>query len=135
VTKRSVVRGGLGFRPSPVPEQVGRTNYADNSMWIFGLGFGHEVEIDGATLDISAYGQVHAAVPRSHTKAFSSNAPACAEGVTALCDEIPDDIRDPVTGKEMPEVQGLQTGNPGFPGWSSGGWIAVAGIQVSWRYR
>ncbi|HQP37142.1 MAG TPA: outer membrane protein transport protein, partial [Polyangiaceae bacterium] len=135
LAKRSLVRGGIGYRPSPVPEQTGRTNYADNSMWVFGLGLSQEVMIAGMTLDVSAFGQLQAAVPRSHTKAFSSSSPACADGVAALCDEIPDDTKDPATGKTMPEAQGLQTGNPGFPGWSSGGWIAAAGVQVSWRYR
>ncbi|MEB2311108.1 MAG: hypothetical protein OZ921_03190 [Sorangiineae bacterium] len=130
----SFVRGGVGYRPSPTPEQTGRTNYADNSTWIFGLGLGQAVTVAGMRLDLAAFGQLQAAVPRTHTKRARSNPPDCTDGITALCDELPDDTRNPATGKPMPEAAGLQTGNPGFPGWSSGGFILAAGVQISWRY-
>jgi len=132
---RMTLRGGLGYRPSPVPDQTGRTNYVDNSMWIFGLGATQEFAVNGQTLEVSLFGQLQAAIPRTHSKSYSANAPDCAEGVKVVCDEVPDDTKQPSTGKPMPEAAGLQTGNPGFPGWSSGGWIAAAGVQLSWRYR
>jgi hypothetical protein len=135
LTRNTTLRAGMGFRPSPVPDQTGRTNYVDNAMWLFGLGSAHQFFISEQSLELALYGQLQAAVPRTTTKAYQGQAPNCGPGVTAVCDEIPDDTRDPVTGKTMPQAAGLQTGNPGFPGFSSGGWIAVAGVELTWRYQ
>jgi long-subunit fatty acid transport protein len=135
VTKATVVRTGAGFRPSPVPDQKGRTNHVDNSMWIVGLGTAYQFQFSDQSLEIGLFGQLQAAVPRTTTKNYNSNAPACGPGVKEICDEIPDDTRHPSTGKPMPEVQGLQTGNPGFPGYTSGGWVAVAGAELTWTYQ
>jgi len=44
-------------------------------------------------------------------------------------DEVPDDGEN--GGTPIPGRQGLQTNNPGWPGFSSGGWMASAGIYLS----
>jgi len=129
-----VLRGGLGFRPSPVPDQTGRTNFADNDMVLIGAGAGTSWNLDGKVLEVQAFTQVQVARGRSTTKARLAQHPRCGPGVTALCDEVPDDTRDPVTGKVLEAAAGLQTGNPGFPGFSSGGVVAVGGVEVLWRY-
>jgi len=41
---------------------------------------------------------------------------------------------NPSTQMPYPEAQGLQTGNPGFPGYAHGGLIVQAGVEVSWRF-
>jgi long-chain fatty acid transport protein len=135
VTKATVVRTGAGYRPSPVPNQTGRTNHLDNAMYIFGLGTAYQFLVSGQSLEVGLFGQLQAAVSRTTVKNYSANAPVCGPGVKEICDEIPDDTKHPTTGKPMPEVQGLQTGNPGFPGYSSGGWIAVAGAELTWTYQ
>jgi len=132
--KRLVLRGGFGFRPSPVPEQTGRTNFVDNDMFILGVGGGTSWDVHGKVLEIQAFTQAEVARARSTTKARLAKYPRCEPGVTTLCDEVPDDTRDPVTGKVFEEAAGLQTGNPGFPGFSSGGVVVVAGVEVLWKY-
>ncbi len=44
------LRAGIGYRPSPVPPQTGRTNHVDNDMWILGLGSAWDVHPDGHDL-------------------------------------------------------------------------------------
>lgn len=128
------VRTGVGYRPSPVPPQTGRTNYVDNDMWILGLGATKSFKLMRYELEISAFAQLQAAVDRSTTKTRLAVHPVCAPGVTELCDEVPDSTTAPNSTEPAPEAQGLQTGNPGFPGFSSGGWIGAAGAQITWRY-
>jgi hypothetical protein len=47
-------------------------------------------------------------------------------------DEFPDRARTLIGGQPMPEAEGLQTNNPGFPGYEFGG-LALAG-SVSLAY-
>ena len=54
----------------------------------------------------------------------------CAPGVKTVCDELPDSTTDPVSGKVLPQAQGLQTGNPGFPGFLSYGTILAVGLDL-----
>jgi len=44
-----------------------------------------------------------------------------------ILDEFPDGVVTLLDGAPMPEAEGLQTNNPGFPGYRSGGWTFVAG--------
>ncbi len=46
---------------------------------------------------------------------------------SAIIDEFPDGVVTLLDGAAMPEADGLQTNNPGFPGYRSGGWTVVAG--------
>lgn len=135
VWDRLRLRTGLGVAPSPVPDQTGRTSYVDNDMILLGLGGAYDLDVGENNVELSLYGQLQIASHRETTKKPLAQHPVCKPGVTALCDEVPDDLVDPRTGKPFPEAAGLQTGNPGFPGYSSGGWLAVAGLQLVWRYR
>lgn len=113
----------LGFRytPSPVPEQTGRTNYADNDRFMISGGVGGRLHLLGMTADVDFHLQALILPDRTHNKEVLSNAPACDNGETALCDE--DD-----------SLSGLQTGNPGFPGYSSGGFVLAGGLTVKWVF-
>jgi long-subunit fatty acid transport protein len=114
---------GFGFRRSPVPAQTGRTNYVDDDKYVPSLGAIYEFRMEGKTIEIGLFSQLHLARGRSVEKAPADGAsPPCGSGVEELCDE------DPLTS-------GLQTSNPGFPGFSSGGWVWVSGAQVTWRYQ
>ncbi|MCA9564421.1 MAG: outer membrane protein transport protein, partial [Myxococcales bacterium] len=129
-----ILRAGIGWEPTPVPHQSGRTNYVDNSRVLASLGSGHEIPFGDSALKISWHIQLHFLLENTELKAFSDNPPECEEGVTVVCDEVPDDTIDRSTGQPYPEAAGLQTGNPGFPGWTSGGWMASSGVEVSWEF-
>lgn len=124
------LRGGLAVVPTPVPEQTGRTNYVDNTRIAGTVGGGHHFSLADRRFEASWHVQFQHLLLRRTDKEQLDDYPDCAPGVTALCDEVPDDLRDPDTGQPYPEAQGLQTGNPGFPGFVSGGWIGSVGIAV-----
>jgi long-subunit fatty acid transport protein len=126
------VRTGFAWEPSPIPEQTGRTNYVDNERIIGALGAGHMVDALGESFEVNWSIQIQAMIPRQHRKERLAEHPNCGEGVTAVCDEVPDSTSDPRTGQPYDAAQGLQTGNPGFPGYSSGGWMGALRIEIAW---
>lgn len=128
----TTARVGLSWDPSPVPEQTGRTNYVDNDRTGASLGASHRFELMGRDLQVSWYLQGQLLMSRETAKASAVAYPQCADGVTVLCDEVPDDLSDPRTGAALPGTGGLQTGNPGFPGFSSGGWLGAMGVEFQW---
>lgn len=128
------IRIGLRWDPSPVPEQTGRSNFVDNDRAVVSIGGGHPIKIADKRLTISWHVQLHSLIGRSHTKAIPASLETCERDTRALCDEVPDDTMNPRTGEPYPEAEGLQTGNPGFPGYSSGGLIVQTGIEVLWSF-
>lgn len=126
----SKLRAGLGFEPSGVPNQTGRTNYVDNARVLTSFGSSHRLLVAGLGLEWSWFLQFQWLVERRTIKAESEAYEPCAAGVQVVCDEVPDDLVNPQTGQAYPEAQGLQTGNPGFPGFVSGGWIGALGMEV-----
>lgn len=128
------LRMGLAWEPSPVPAQVGRTNYVDNDRVRLGLGSSHALDLLGQPVEIGWYAQFQHLVARDTNKDTSDSYPVCGAGVTKLCDEIADDTPHPDTGKPEPAFAGLQTGNPGFPGWQSFGTLLAFGLDLKWRF-
>ncbi len=126
----TLLRAGLGAVPSPVPEQTGRTNYVDNTRLMASVGGAHGLDVWDREMEVSWYIQAQHLVERQTHKRAQSSYPDCEPGVRALCDEVPDDTSDPTTGEPYEEAQGLKTGNPGFPGFSSGGWLGMVGIEL-----
>jgi hypothetical protein len=113
----------LAYVPSPVPDQTGRTNYVDNDRVGASLGADYTVPFLGGKLRAGLQGQVHRLIPRDTYKSTDPNHP---DGVI---DEVPDNAvvnNQPLAGRT-----GLQTNNPGWPGFSSSGWIMGGGINVS----
>lgn len=125
------MRAGLGFEPTGVPDQTGRTNYVDNARVLSSFGSTHRLTLAGLAMDWSWFLQFQWLVQRDVTKVQRGQYDVCAPGVTGICDEVPDDLINPETGLPFPEAQGLQTGNPGFPGFVSGGWIGALGMEVT----
>lgn len=109
----------LRYIPSPVPEQVGRSNYVDNDR--FGFALGGDVGLH-LPANIRPGFQVFAdrLIPRTNTKDDSQ-----------IVDELPDGAVYGGTHDPVPGAKGLQTNNPGWPGFSSGGWIWGGSITVS----
>lgn len=129
---QTALRFGAGFEPSPVPEQTGRTNYVDNPRVQVSFGAGHRFVVGERDVDISWHVRLQSLLPRTHQKAQLDDYPACAPGVTDICDEVSDELVEPGTDQRDPRAQGLQTGNPGFPGFRSGGWLGSLGVELTY---
>ena len=63
--------------------------------------------------------QLHLLLPETTTKVLSESLVSCAEDVSVVCDEDTN-------------LDGLQTGNPGFPGYAHGGHIMTMGLELEW---
>jgi long-chain fatty acid transport protein len=111
------VTADLGYVPSPVPDQTGRTNYVDNARLLASAGIEGPVRFLGRDLEagITLFGAY--LLPRSVTKDPNATHP--------VLDEVPDDAIDTTTN--APAGLGLQTNNPGYPGWKSTGYMLGAG--------
>jgi long-subunit fatty acid transport protein len=129
------LRLGVGWEPTPVPAQTGRTNYVDNDRLRFALGGSHVIELLGeAGVEVVWYAQAQVLLARDTDKARLASHPVCAPGVDQLCDEIADDTPNPLTGAPEPAFAGLQTGSPGFPGWVSYGSLLAVGLELRWSF-
>ena len=51
-----------------------------------------------------------------------------------IVDELPDDAVDGPTGTPVPGARGLQTNNPGWPGFASDGWILGGTASLALLY-
>jgi long-chain fatty acid transport protein len=112
----------VGYHPTPVPDQTGRTSYVDNDRVAAALALSRRGRLGGVRWQLAVAAQLHRLLPRETVKQ-----PAGAAD-TAVRDEVPDDA---VTGGQpVPGREGLQTNNPGWPGFTSRGWIAGAGVQL-----
>jgi long-chain fatty acid transport protein len=129
----TAVRLGGSYEPSPVPDQVGRTNFVDNNRLIGSFGATHGFSVIGRDFEVVWYVQAQGLLSRTTTKSSRTAYPVCAPDVAELCDEVSDDLSDARTGLPIAGVQGLQTGNPGFPGFASGGWLGAIGIELHWK--
>jgi long-chain fatty acid transport protein len=117
----------LRFEPSPVPDQTGRSNQVDGHLGSASLGTSYGFLLLGARARLGVQLQAHHMLPRSVRKLEG-------EGEHLVRDEVPDDAvggtpRGPIPGRE-----GLQTNNPGFPGFASQGWLFGGGASLSLYY-
>ena len=125
------LRLGLGWEPSPVPDQNGRTNYVDNDRIMGSVGSEHTFNLGGHAFRASWFVQFHHLLTRQTTKTFAGpQYDTCSAGTVEVCDEVDDNFEDPETGQVAAGAAGLQTGNPGFPGFTSGGWIGSVGGEL-----
>jgi long-chain fatty acid transport protein len=108
----------LHYVPSPVPEQVGRSNYVDNTR--AGVGFGADVLLAFLKLRPGFQMFVDRFVPRDNQKDNSR-----------ITDEVPDNSVVAATGAPVAGAKGLQTNNPGWPGFSSSGWLWGGAVTLS----
>jgi len=109
----------MHYVPSPVPPQVGRSNYVDDDR--AGIAFGGDVLVHlPAALRPGFQMFVDRFVPRYQQKDSSR-----------IVDELPDGSVFGDTHNPVPGASGLQTNNPGWPGFSSGGWIWGGAVTLS----
>ncbi len=109
-----------GFVPSPVPQQNGMDNYVDNHRAVAAMGWEMPLTLAGRAYHLGLSAQAQYLIPRSQTKDPTSANP--------VLDEFPDNTVDILSGQVIADAQGLQTNNPGYPGYSHTGWILGAGL-------
>jgi hypothetical protein len=110
----------LRYVPSPVPAQVGRSNYVDEDRVGIAAGGDVTVKIDSAKLRPGLQLFVDRLVPRWVTKDSSR-----------IVDELPDGSIFGSTHDPVPGAHGLQTNNPGWPGFGSSGWVWGASVTLA----
>ena len=119
----------MQYQPIPVPLQTGRTNYVDNDRMGADVGVDYGFTVLDTHLKIGAQLELQRLVPRHQTKLPT---PTSADGQDRtpqlVADEVPDD--SVLDGKPLAGSQGLQTNNPGWPGFGSQGWLAGGGIYL-----
>jgi hypothetical protein len=109
----------LGYSPSPVPDQTGRTNYVDNSRIVSSASIESPIKVLGREIEAGFYLFGSVFIPRSVDKDPSR-----------IIDEFPDDTTYISTGLPAVGREGLQTNNPGYPGFDSHGYMLGAGFCV-----
>jgi hypothetical protein len=109
----------LGYVPSPVPDQTGRTNYVDNSRIASSASIESPVRLLGREIEAGFYLFGSVFIPRSVDKDPSR-----------IIDEFPDNTTYISTGLPAVGREGLQTNNPGYPGFDSHGYMLGAGFCV-----
>lgn len=113
---------------SPVPAQTGRTNYVDNDRLGLGANLRHAFTLGDTQMGAGLSIQAHRLIRRSQTKRI----PAAGDDDPNLVrDEVPDDSVEKLDISQAVQPRdGLQTNNPGYPGFSSQGWILVASLSL-----
>jgi long-chain fatty acid transport protein len=120
----------LQYKPTPVPLQYGRSNYVDNDRVGANLGGDYAFSLMDTKMSVGVQLQAFHLLKRSTRKLTP---PTFADGVNRtpalVTDEVPDDGQ--VGGEPIAGAAGLQTNNPGWPGFSSQGWIATFGLYLT----
>ena len=122
------VRGfmDLEYAPSPFPEQVGRSNYVDSDR--VGLAAGIEASLKPAWTDKTEKAGTlvpglqllaHRIAWRHHTKDDAR-----------IVDEVPDGAVASGTREAISGSRGLQTNNPGWPGFGAAGWVFGGSVTL-----
>jgi long-chain fatty acid transport protein len=114
----------MQYAPSPVPEQVGRSNYVDNDRVGMTIGGDLTVDIAGTRmrpgLSLTGSRLIH----RHNTKDDSR-----------IVDELPDGATFATTRDPVPGAPGLQTNNPGWPGFASAGWVYGGSVSLEILFK
>ena len=119
----------MTWLPSPVPTQAGRSNYVDSDRWGFAATLRRRVVLGGVAIQVGVAVQAHHLVHRSHSKRRTEVGPPLAD---AVVDEVPDNAVEKLDPDQPVEPRiGLQTNNPGFPGFASSGWILGGSLDLT----
>jgi hypothetical protein len=110
-----------GYVPSPVPAQTGRTNYVDNDRIQLGAGYQWRLDVGSSRMALAVHVSATHLLYRSVRKSSAA--------AHTVIDEFPDSV-DIATNQFIPESAGFQSNNPGYPGFSSSGWLFSGGVSV-----
>lgn len=114
---------GFAYYPTPVPPQIGRTNFVDNDIMAFSVGHKYDFKLFDRSFTLNGMGQLFYMFNRTTYK--DSN---------LILDEFPDDSTTLLSNSPMLEAKGLQTNNPGFPGYKAGGFIVSVGANLVYYF-
>lgn len=114
------------YTPSGIPQQDGRTNYVDNDRFDMDLGYQYRVKSESTLYIFGVNVQGYHLFERLHNKRSTSSNP--------VIDELPDSV-SVQDGILIEKSVGLQTNNPGFPGFSSSGFGLQTGLTVGVEYE
>jgi long-chain fatty acid transport protein len=121
------------YSPTPVPPQTGRTNYVDNDRVSFNAGVTYHFQLFKLNFRTGVQLQVHYLIRRFQRKLEPGDPGYDKKDPDQMVvDEVPNDAVDrsdlnaAAAGRE-----GLQTNNPGWPGFSSGGYLIGGSAQLS----
>ncbi len=118
------------YKPSPVPLQTGRSDYVDNDRLGGGAGVDYAFSLLHTSMRVGVQAQAYWLVPRYQNKLPTPAEPDGLNHYPALvADEVPDDTE--VAGEPLAGTQGLQTNNPGWPGFGSQGMILTGGLYLT----
>src|SRR4029078_2322936 len=107
-------------------DQTGRTNYVDNARAAASAG----LEWRSGRWRVGLKAQAPGLAPRETPKLAPPPAPDGVNRTPQLVtDEVPDDAV--VGGQPLPGREGLQTNTPGWPGFSSEGWLFGGGVTAA----
>lgn len=137
------VGGDLNFVPTPVPEQTGRTNYVDSSKIGTALHADYRFDAGPLKMGVGANIQAQFHTTRRNTKIVPDTSSAIRDpgspnfGANVnnqlVVDELPDGLEDR-NGNVYQPALGLQTNNPGFPYYESGGMLFGGSVHLSIYY-
>jgi hypothetical protein len=123
------------YEPSPVPLQTGRTNYVDNDRFAFAASVNYHVPLsDGLALRFGVNGQLHVLPERTQRKLDPTAEPYVGKPFSQL---VADEWLDGAVNNREEVLQdsfGLQTNNPGWPGFSSKGMVVGVGANAAISY-
>ncbi len=124
------------YRPSPVPDQKGRENYVDNDRLGFAVGYTEYFHFKhfsvGGGLNVQFQWLLHRSVEKKIM--YSKDGKAYIGNDGDIIDEFPDDITNSTHPDGFDSAVGLQTNNPGYPGFSSKGLLFGTSIYVTLLY-
>lgn len=119
----------VAFTPTPVPAQTGRTNYVDNDRISGALGSEYGFRVLGSDMNVGVQLQAHHLLDRHQAKLPTPTRPDGTNLAPELVkDEVPDDAQ--LSGEPIEGAAGLQTNNPGWPGFGSQGWLVSASAYL-----
>jgi hypothetical protein len=118
------------YKPTPVPLQSGRSNYVDNDRLGAGAGVDHAFSWLHTAMRVGLQAQAYWLIPRHQSKLPT---PLEADGLNhypaLVADEVPDEAQ--LAGMALAGTQGLQTNNPGWPGFGSQGAVVACGVFLT----
>ncbi|MBN1655285.1 MAG: hypothetical protein JXA30_16080 [Deltaproteobacteria bacterium] len=124
------------YVPTPVPRQTGRTNYVDNDRMGFVGGVTYCFNLLNTDFRAGLQLQLHRLFRRIQRKleagdpGYTKNEPE-----QMVVDEVPDDAIDNANlGAAAEGREGLQTNNPGWPGFSSEGYLFGGGVHFAFLF-
>lgn len=117
------------YVPTPVPPQTGRSNYVDNNRVSASVGIDYKLRVLELDWRVGLQAQAHWLLPRAQQKLDPLD-PRNRNDGQLVRDEFPNDAVD-TRGRPIASAAGLQTNNPGWPGFSSAGVLLGGGVTLA----